>query len=106
MNRIKYLAGFVLGAIIALGVSSSVADDAVELDRDSIRQALKRGEALPLVRILAIAQQAVPGEVIEVELERDDGKLIYEIKVLTTKGRVREIEIDARTGSVLAIEDD
>jgi uncharacterized membrane protein YkoI len=32
--------------------------------------------------------------------------LIYEIKVLAQSGRVREIKIDARTGTVLTIEDD
>ena len=45
-------------------------------------------------------------DVIEVELERKNAALIYEIKVLTQTGRVREVKIDARTGSVLKIEDD
>jgi uncharacterized membrane protein YkoI len=32
--------------------------------------------------------------------------LVYEIKILTSTGRVREVKIDARTGAVLKIEDD
>ena len=39
-------------------------------------------------------------------LERENDRLIYEIKVLTATGRVREVEVDARTGAVLKIEDD
>ena len=75
-------------------------------EHEEIRAALERGEVLPLVRILAIAQEKVPGDVIEVELEKEQGILIYEIKVLTVGGRVREIKIDARQGTVLEIEDD
>ena len=71
-----------------------------------MREALQRGEVLPLVKILAIADQQVPGDVIEVELEDEHGALVYEIKILTGNGRVREVKIDARTGAVLKIEDD
>lgn len=107
MNRIKRLLGVVLCLAIALALPSSFADDRKEQrEQDAIREALQRGEVLPLVRILALAQKAVPGDVIEVELERKRGALVYEIKVLTSNGRVREIKLDARTGTVLEIEDD
>ena len=59
-----------------------------------------------MTQILSIAQQQVPGDVIEVELESKRGALIYEIKVLTQGGRVREVKIDARNGKVIKIEDD
>ena len=75
-------------------------------EHDAIRGALQRGEVLPLAKILAIAQEKVPGDVIEVELESKRDALVYEIKVLTQSGRVREIKIDARTGTVLKVEDD
>jgi uncharacterized membrane protein YkoI len=58
------------------------------------------------VKILAIANKEVPGDVIEVELEDEREALVYEIKILTSTGRVREVKIDARTGAVLKIEDD
>jgi uncharacterized membrane protein YkoI len=107
MNEIKPLLSGVLCLAIALALPSSFADDRKEQrEQDAIREALQRGEVLPLVRILALAQQAVPGDVIEVELERKHGALVYEIKVLTASGRVREVKLDARTGKVLEIEDD
>jgi uncharacterized membrane protein YkoI len=40
-----------------------------------------------------------------VELDIEDDFIGYEIDVLTAAGRVREIEIDARTGAVLDIDD-
>ena len=36
----------------------------------------------------------------------EDEKLVYEIKILTSNGRIREVEFDAGTGAVLSIEDD
>jgi uncharacterized membrane protein YkoI len=75
-------------------------------EHEEIRAAMQRGEVLPLGKILAIAQEKVPGDVIEVELENKHGALVYEIKVLTESGRVREVKIDARKGTVIKIEDD
>jgi uncharacterized membrane protein YkoI len=63
---------------------------------------------LPLNRILEIARHAVPGEVIDVELDQDDdpGEVAYEVSILTPDGRAVEIKIDARTGTVIEIEED
>ncbi|MBW7946050.1 MAG: PepSY domain-containing protein [Sphingomonadaceae bacterium] len=72
----------------------------------SIRAAVERGDILPLPRILALAQARVKGEVLKIELEQEHGVLSYEVKILTKKGRVREVELDARTGALIKIEDD
>ena len=110
MRSMKTMIIGVLCTSLVLGITASVAGDddrsRHEREQDAIREALQRGEVLPLAKILAIAQQHVPGDVIEVELENERSSLIYEIKVLTKSGRVREIEIDARTGAVVNIEDD
>ena len=50
--------------------------------------------------------RAAPGEIVEIELDREEGTLIYEVEVLSGSGRVRKVEIDARTGAVLEIEDE
>lgn len=71
-----------------------------------IRSAVERGELITLSKILDLARAQVPGEVLKVELEKDKGGLKYEVKILTPNGRVREVELDARTGKILKIEDD
>lgn len=65
--------------------------------------AMQRGEILPLTKILAIAQAKVPGDVVEVEFK---GGPVYEVKVLTATGRVREVVLDARTGGIIKVEDE
>jgi uncharacterized membrane protein YkoI len=102
------ITSLLVGAL-GLSVSLGLADERKHRkphDHTAVREALQRGEVLPLMKILAIASKEVPGDVIEVELEDEREALVYEIKILTSTGRVREVKIDARTGAVLTIEDD
>ena len=94
-----------VAALLALAAVPVHADD----DRDDhveARALLERGEILPLVRILEIVRREQPGDVIEVELERDDGRWEYDVKVLTAAGIVRKITLAARDGTVLKVRDD
>lgn len=75
-------------------------------DHDRARRAMQAGEILPLSRILDVVAATRPGRVIEVDLERDHGRWIYDLEVITPEGRLYEMEIDAATGAVLEIEHD
>lgn len=75
-------------------------------DHNEAREAMEGGEVLPLSRLLPLALRAVPGEVLEVELEREHGRLFYEIEILARSGRVRKVILNARTGALLGVEDD
>jgi uncharacterized membrane protein YkoI len=71
---------------------------------DRARRALEAGEILPLSEILRVATALRPGRVIEVELDRDDGRWLYELELVSPQGRLYEMEIDAATGEILATE--
>lgn len=75
-------------------------------EQQAVRRAVARGEVLSLDRILRLTEQHVKGEILKVELEHSERGLKYEVKVLTASGRVREVELDARTGALLKIEND
>lgn len=97
----------VLASVMGLSCGAAVVWAGSEpREQDAVREALRRGEILSLSKILAIASEKVPGDVLKVELEREDGTLIYEVEVLTSAGRVRELKINARTGAILSVEDD
>jgi uncharacterized membrane protein YkoI len=70
-------------------------------DHDRARQALESGEILPLRTILERVERDYPGQIMEVELEREDARWIYEIKLLRTGGALVKLEIDARDGKLL-----
>jgi len=73
-------------------------------DHDRARLALEAGEILPLADILAAAEATRPGRVIEIELERDDGRWIYELELVSPDGFLYEMEIDAASGTILEVE--
>ncbi|MFE3838513.1 PepSY domain-containing protein [Pseudogemmobacter sonorensis] len=75
------------------------------LDAGTARAAMLRGEILPLDQILAIVRSTFPGEIIEVELELEDGVLVYEFDILGPDGRLFEVEVAAATGTVLKVEE-
>lgn len=72
-------------------------------DHDRARQALEAGEVLPLRTILERVERDHPGQVMEVELERQDGRWIYEIKLLRTGGALVKLIVDGRDGRVLGV---
>jgi len=63
-----------------------------------------QGETLqPMESILAEARAAVPGHVMEIELERKRGVWVYEVEVLPPAGgRKEELVFDAHTGALLS----
>ena len=72
-------------------------------DHDRARRALESGEILPLRTILERVERDYPGQIMEVELERENARWIYEIKLLRTGGALVKLEIDARDGKLLGI---
>ena len=75
----------------------ALADD----DHEQARQLKELGHILPLEKILKAAQAEHPGRVIEVELDDDDGRYVYEIELLDEHGEVWELYFDASTGKLI-----
>jgi len=66
-------------------------------DHEEARKAYEAGEIVALAKVLDAVESGFTGEVIEVELERDGGRWIYEVELLSSDGSVLELEYDART---------
>ena len=74
-----------------------------ERDHELARRALREGKVLPLRTVLEQVERDYQGQVLEVELDRDDGMFIYEIKLLAPGGNLMKMKLDAATGKVLGI---
>lgn len=54
-------------------------------------------------QIIDIVKQKTSGEILSLELEREDGKLVYEVEaILREENTELEFEIDASTGEILS----
>lgn len=71
-------------------------------DQDDARDALRKGQVMPLTAILGIVARREPGTVLEVDLETEDGVLTYRIDVLADDGRTARVRLNARTGEILS----
>jgi len=83
-------------ALVALPASAS---DRVR--QQEVRQLRESGKILPMEDILGRARAAQPGQVVEVELERESGRYVYEVKVIDDADKVHKLELDAGSGELL-----
>ena len=96
-------------ALLLAGLCFSVSSVAhAEDDHDQARRALKRGEIRPLPDIMTQLRGQQGGEVIEVSFKSKRGSrnYAYEFTVLTPRGRISEVLVDAATAKILEREDD
>ena len=85
----------------ALGAGGTLQAD--ERDYDLARQALEQGQALPLRSVLDTVERDYQGQVLKVEFEHDDGRFIYEIRLLQNDGRMAKLKVNAVDGQVISM---
>jgi uncharacterized membrane protein YkoI len=93
-------------AALLSGAALASAEDDIDDDHNEARRAVEQGRARPLAEILSRIQPRLGGKVIGVELEREHERYIYELKVVTAGGKLREIYVDATTGEMLTSEEE
>ena len=96
-KQLRRLAPMLAAALMLVSVPPARADS----DHDRARQALEAGEILPLRTVLDKLARDVPGQVMEVELERSSERWIYEIKLLQAGGALIKLKVDARDATVI-----
>jgi uncharacterized membrane protein YkoI len=92
-------------ALLVAGAGAALGGDDDD-DHELAHRLTQEGRIRPLAEIVAAVQAKIPGEMIEVELDREDGAYVYELKILRSDGKIQEIEVDAATGRINKIEDD
>jgi uncharacterized membrane protein YkoI len=97
----------VSGMLLSI-VSGSLALTAYASSPDDVNQAaLAKSAKLTPVEAQKIALKKVPGKVLETDLDKDFGTVVYDV-VIYDGTTVKEINLDANTGKILnvALDDD
>lgn len=97
MTPVAHLSCLLL--ISALTFNVSVLAD--HLDHDSVKRLRDDGRILSMSEVMRRAARIRPGQLLEAELDRDDGRYVYEILILDATGRVHELELDAASGVLI-----
>jgi hypothetical protein len=69
-------------------------------DHDDAREAVRKGEVIPLSKALEILKSRQAGRVIEVKLLSKNSTYNYRFKVVMQGGTVKTINMDAKTGRI------
>ncbi|WP_251977255.1 PepSY domain-containing protein [Salinicola avicenniae] len=71
-----------------------------------LHQEVKQGHLVGLTEIMDWLEARYEGQILEVELEQDDGggRIEYEVEMIGPQGQVVEFEFDATNGELLSIE--
>ncbi|CAB5646821.1 PepSY domain-containing protein [Comamonas aquatica] len=107
LSRLRWpalLGAFALGGALWLGAGLDLPQaHSDESDHELARQALQQGKVLPLRTVLDQVERQYQGQVLKVEFEHDDGRFIYEMRLLHPNGQLSKLKVDAVDGRVLSV---
>ncbi|MBD3649171.1 MAG: PepSY domain-containing protein [Pseudomonadales bacterium] len=93
-TRFLFLAA-IIGATSLSAVTSN-ADRSHQIKRWADQEGVK-----PLEEIMEMNRKRFDGRIIDMEVEEEHGRIIYEVEYIDHEGVIREVHIDARTGEWL-----
>lgn len=91
----------ITGEILSFKEDKQDDDDKMKIDKSNAAQ----NNYITSQKAIEIAEKAVNGKVMEIDLDDEDGQMIYEIELKTNAGEA-ELKLDAVTGKVLKIENE
>lgn len=86
------------------GADSADEDEDAD-DSDRARNGVSSGAILPLAAILSDVENHFGARMINAELHRKSGRLIYALELITPAGRVLDVQVDAATARILRVDD-
>ena len=95
---------------LSLGLAAAVAAASVSLAAragdparaEDVRKLRESGKILPAEDIIVRARKIQPGQLVGLELEREAGRMIYELKLIDSANKLHKLELDAATGALLS----
>lgn len=116
----KVLAGGALAAVLTIGtlgggaaIASAGSEDVIggsvqapeqEFENDRAKRELRSLAEITVPGAAQAAREARPGQVTEVEIEDEEGSVVYEVEVAGDDGAYYEMKVDAGNGDILKSE--
>ena len=81
-------------------------DDREENDSAEAQMELAKQAKISLEEGRGKTLERVSGDVLESELEREKGRLVYEFEIRDKNSKVQEVLVDADTGEIIGVEEE
>lgn len=95
---------FLFAALVVGTISQAPVAADSDLDAETVREWVEAGRVLPLEELLARHRKRIPGRLLDLEVENEHGRIVYELEMVDEAGRVQEIYLDAQSGEWLGEE--
>ena len=94
--------------VTAVLIGPAWSDDKGKSKMDEVKEAVEMAAAAKVTIDQAIktALEKVSGKVVEAELEKKSGRLIWEVEVVTADKKLMEVHIDADNGTVVNVSEE
>ncbi len=86
---------------LAIGMTSNLLQAGGDISQNEIRELVKQGKLWSLESIMALYPEKQYGKLLDLEVEREGGTIVYELEFLQADGKIVELEIDASNGDLL-----
>jgi uncharacterized membrane protein YkoI len=110
MRKTGIVIGVAVAAVLAIGglaISSQQAKLTGSIAVKGNDEARYAGMAkVSLDEAVKAALQSVPGQILKVELEDEDGYLVYGVEIAKADKQIADVKIDAGNGKLLKIDND
>jgi uncharacterized membrane protein YkoI len=94
--------------MMAVLITPAWSDEKGKGKKDEVKEAVEMATAAKITIDQAIktASEKVSGKVIEAELEKKSGRLVWEVEIVTADNKLMEILIDADSGTVVNVSEE
>lgn len=93
-----------IGSALVLSVPAWSDEKGKEEDESKVADLAKTAK-VTIQDAIKTASEKMAGTVVEAELERKHGKIVWEIEIVGADGKVTEVHIDAASGAVIDTEE-
>ncbi len=101
MVKLMFLS-LVFCGIVGLSANNLFAQEKGEKQDKNLAKQAK----ITMAQARATAHKRASGKIEGEELEKENGKLIYSFDIRNTKGTITEVQVDAKTGSIVSVEEE
>jgi len=107
MKRLVGITALAIGTMLVLN-GPAWSDDKGKGKKDESKETVEMAAKAKVTIDEAIktASEKVPGKVVEAELEKKHGTLVWEVEVVTAENKLMEVHIDAESGAVIDVKEE
>ncbi len=106
MKRNRILPCFVASLALFTLALTLIPRSCLADDTDRVRELRSTASIMPLSQLLQEVEKQHPGTLLEVELEEEKGRVIYEMQLLGEDKVVHTLKVNARNGKILSVDRD